>query len=111
MVENIYSLDTYNRSPENYQMQVLLLDDNIGSYINYIPNGCASIKGIPLLTVFNLDRLNNNNDQQPDGVFDFVDGITVNRSTGRIIFPEVEPFGQYLQQKFCGDTEIGRAHV
>ena len=103
MMKNIYSLGTYNLSSENFQMQVLFLDDNIGSYINYIPNGCSTIKGIPLLTVFNMDRLNTNNDQQPDGVFDFVDGVTVNRSNGRIIFPVIEPFGTYLEQKLCND--------
>jgi cell surface protein SprA len=111
MMKNIYSLGTYNLSPENFQMQVLFLDDNIGSYINYIPDGCALVKGIPLLTVFNLDRLNNNNDQQPDGVFDFVDGITVNRSSGRIMFPEVEPFGTYLQHKLCDDPILSSRYV
>lgn len=103
MMKNIYSLGTYNLSQENFQLQVLFLDDNIGSYINYIPNGCATAKGIPLLTLFNMDRLNTNNDQQPDGVFDFVDGITVNRTSGRIIFPVLEPFGDYLKQKLCND--------
>jgi cell surface protein SprA len=111
MMKNVYSLGTYNLSPENFQLQVLFLDDNIGSYINYIPDGCSLIRGIPLLTVFNLDRLNNNNDQQPDGVFDFVDGITVNRATGRIIFPVLEPFGSYLQQKLCNDPILSSRYV
>ena len=39
------------------------------------------------MRVLNLDDLNPNGDPQPDGVFDFVDGLTINRQTGRIISP------------------------
>lgn len=56
------------------------------------------------MRVLNLDDLNPNGDPQPDGVFDFVDGLTINRQTGRIIFPVLEPFGSSLRAKFCGDS-------
>ncbi|HAT65980.1 MAG TPA: cell surface protein SprA, partial [Flavobacteriaceae bacterium] len=54
-----------------------------------------------LLRVFNLDKLNFNNDPQQggDGFFDFYPGITVDQQNGRIIFTSVEPFGDYLFEK------------
>jgi cell surface protein SprA len=48
------------------------------------------------LKVFNLDKLNYNNDPQTGGDgFDFVQGITVDSQNGRLIFTTKEPFGNY----------------
>jgi cell surface protein SprA len=41
--------------------------------------------------VFNLDNLNTTGDPQPDGVFDFVEGVTINSRTGRVMFPFSNP--------------------
>jgi cell surface protein SprA len=51
-----------------------------------------------LLNTFNLDQLNFYQDPQPegDGFFDYIPGITIEAQYGRIIFPNVEPFGEYL---------------
>lgn len=54
--------------------------------------------GRPLLRILQLDRLNNRNDPQPDGVFDFVDSFTIQPQFGRIIFPVLEPFGSDLRR-------------
>jgi len=48
----------------------------------------------------NLDRLNNQNDPQPDGVFDYVEGFTVNSYQSRVMFPMLEPFGHDLDFAF-----------
>ena len=58
------------------------------------------MNGIPLLRLLNLDNLNSQQDNQFDGVFDFIEGVTIIPSKGRIIFPVVEPFGDYLRGKF-----------
>ena len=51
-----------------------------------------------LLNTFNLDQLNFYQDPQPegDGFFDYIPGITIEAQYGRIIFPNIEPFGEYL---------------
>jgi cell surface protein SprA len=52
-----------------------------------------------LLKVFNLDKLNYNNDPQTGGDgFDFVQGITVDSQNGRF-FTTKEPFGELLFSK------------
>jgi cell surface protein SprA len=109
MMKNIYSLGGFNISPEKFRLDVLYQDDRIGGNINYISDGCADVKSVPLIKLLNLDDLNTNRDPQPDGVFDFVPGITINPQTGRIIFPVREPFGSYLASKFCNDqTKIDK---
>ena len=60
-----------------------------------------NIHGKPLIKLLNLDRLNQQTDVQSDGVFDFIEGITVKSSNGRIIFPVREPFGNYLANQFA----------
>ena len=54
-----------------------------------------------MLKVFNLDRLNYNNDPQAggDGFFDFMQGYTIDSQYGRIIFTTKEPFGELLFSK------------
>ncbi|QGY44106.1 cell surface protein SprA [Maribellus comscasis] len=94
MMKNIYNLNASSLSEENFTLNVKYLNDSTGNYINYIPEG--NIKGNLLLRVMNLDKLDSQQDPNPDGFFDFIDGVTVNSETGRIIFPVLEPFGSHL---------------
>lgn len=104
MMKNIYSLNGYQIQKENFRLDVLYADDKDGGkkkrYLT--AQGETNVDGIPLIKLFNLDNLNTNGDpvQGGDGVFDFVEGITINTQNGRIIFPVLEPFGDYLQSKF-----------
>ena len=58
----------------------------------------------------NLDRLDNNNQRQPNGFFDFVEGYTIIAQNGRIFFPVVEPFGKHLRDSI-GDDAIADKYV
>jgi cell surface protein SprA len=96
MMKNIYPITAaYNLQKEEFQMNVLYADDRTGNNINYIPEDAVS-RDI-LLRVMGLDKLNAQSDAFPDGVFDFVEGITVNKEEGKIIFPVLEPFGATLK--------------
>ncbi len=110
MMKNIYSITAYNLEKDDFQMNVLYADDRSGNEINYIPEDAVS-KDI-LLRIMGLDRLNSQLDAYPDGVFDFVEGITINSSNGKIIFPVLEPFGRtlrnYLKQKGLSDSKINQ---
>lgn len=106
MMKNIYNLDAFQLERDNFRLNILYTDP---SPLNYIEaaEGSPNFPAVPLpddvdqttlLRVFNLDRLNFNNDPQQggDGFFDFFPGITVDAQNGRIIFTTVEPFGEYL---------------
>lgn len=55
-----------------------------------------SIDGKPLLQLFGLDLSDKSGGNLPDGVFDFLPGITFNTYSSEIIFPVLEPFGKNL---------------
>ena len=120
MMKNIYDTGAYNLSPDDFKLNIFY---NEASPLNYIapvgnnfeldingntvitdpnnPNATLEedlIQNVPLLRVFNLDKLNFNNDPQAngDGFFDFYPGITVIPQGGKIIFTNAEPFGEYL---------------
>ncbi|MBD0833481.1 cell surface protein SprA [Aestuariibaculum sp. TT11] len=114
MMKNVYDTGAYNLSQEDFKLNIFY---NEASPLNFIkPVGSdftkdvygnpltantpeeAKIQNTPLLRVFNLDKLNFNNDPQTngDGFFDFVPGITVIPQNGKIIFTSAEPFGEYL---------------
>ncbi len=67
---------------------------------------------IPLIELLKLDQLNVNGDPQKDGNFDFVDGVTINSTTGNILFPVLEPFGDHLECLFePGEAELIQRYV
>lgn len=109
MMKNIYSIGAYQVNPQDFKLDVFYTNAVTGTDINYLPvSECQlAIKAKPLIQVVNVDRLNQQNDVVADGVFDFIDGVTINASNGRIVFPVVEPFGDHLRSKFdaCNPLE------
>ena len=97
MMKNVYAIGAYQINPEDFELNILYQDDKTGTAIPYIKEG--AIQKELLLKVMNLDRVNSQGDPQPDGVFDYFDGITLYSSNGRIFFPSLEPFGSYLRNK------------
>lgn len=103
MMKNVYSINAYQINPADFKLQIVYQDDRSGTAVNYIPD--TKDKEI-LLKVFNLDRLNTNQDPFSDGVFDYIEGITINSSNGRIYFPKLEPFGSTLDNYLKGKEGI-----
>ena len=97
MLRNIYNLGTYPVNKDKFQLHVLYNDPKSGNPINYLPE--ETLKNELLIRMMKLDRLNQNNDPAPDGVFDFVNGGTIKADEGLIIFPVLEPFGSNLRKE------------
>jgi len=102
MMKNIYSLNTYNLQKEDFTMNVVYADDPSGADLNYLPVEAnePAIREKQLITVLNLDKINKQQEAKPDGVFDLIEGVTINSAKGRIIFPVREPFGEFIRSKF-----------
>ena len=100
-MKNVYALGAYQIQKNNFKLNIKYLSDTTGSELIYIPAGV--IKDTTLLQVMNLDRLDANMEPYSDGRFDYIEGYTVQSSTGKIIFPVVEPFGEHLRKKFRND--------
>jgi cell surface protein SprA len=97
-MKNIYTFGG-SFSKDNFQMRILYRDDSSGVDNPALPRG-TRVKDVPLVQVLNLDRLDPTNELNPDGNFDYIEGITVDSRNGRIIFPVTEPFGSFLRTKF-----------
>jgi cell surface protein SprA len=94
MMKNVYSVGFGTLTPTDFKINVLYQEPGQG-WKRYVPFGDKN-QGTPLLSLVNLDRLNNQLDPQPDGVFDYVEGFTVLSQYSRIVFPVLEPFGRDL---------------
>ncbi|SEW46418.1 protein involved in gliding motility SprA [Chitinophaga sp. YR573] len=115
MMKNIYSTGAYQLSSADFTMDVYYndpgTDTRAASQRRYLPDAVNEYSGAPIISILNLDNLNNNNDPQPDGVFDFVSGYTVDVSNGRIIFPVLEPFGKDLAKAFGGNAALEKQYL
>ncbi len=105
MMKNVYSLGAYQVNQEDFRLDVVYEDPGEG-FKRFLP-GAGRIDGVPLIRALGLDRLNTQGDPQPDGVFDYVPGITINPQNGRIYFPVLEPFGSDLADAI-GDPAIAQ---
>ena len=95
MMKNVYSLEVSGLQHDGFNLNILYQEPS-GGLKRYLPESSPEYSGKSLLSVLNLDRLNNRNDPLPDGQFDYVDSFTVLSQQGRIMFPVLEPFGSYL---------------
>ncbi|PXV63383.1 cell surface protein SprA [Dysgonomonas alginatilytica] len=102
MMKNVYRLGDRQIQKDKFRLNITYLSDTLGTYINFIPEG--AIRNKLLLRVMNLDRLDAQENQHPDGIFDFLDGFTIYPENGRIIFPVVEPFGSHLRKQIANDA-------
>ena len=97
MMKNVYSVGFGQLERQDFKLDLTYEEPSLGEKRYLPPNDViTTYQGQPILSLTNLDRLNNQNDPQPDGVFDFVEGFTVISSQSRIIFPVLEPFGHDL---------------
>ena len=108
MMKNVYSLGAYQVQKDKFRLYIKYQNDSTGVAVNNIPEG--NISNQTLLQVMNLDRLDVNESEYSDGIFDYIEGYTIQSSNGRIIFPVIEPFGSHLAEKI-GNAAIAEKYV
>ena len=102
MMKNVYGIGGSQIKQEGFELKIIYRDDDTGQDNPSLHEG-KFLKDIPLVEVLGLDRLNPNNDRQPDGNFDFIPDATINTRYGTVFFPVLEPFGDDLREKFDAD--------
>ncbi len=100
MMKNVYALGAYQLQPADFTMNILYSGNANGVPTAYLTEG--RIKGVALLRILSLDRVNQQMNPPGDGMFDFIDnattgGGTIQSANGRIFFPVLEPFGKDLR--------------
>ncbi|MEO8255677.1 MAG: cell surface protein SprA, partial [Flavobacterium sp.] len=110
MMKNVYQIQgAYQLVQEDFRLNILYKNPSPLNYISPVdgtsfpsnPSPDDKIENTTLLKVFDVDKLNYNNDPQAggDGFFDFIPGMTVDSQNGRLIFTTKEPFGKLLFDK------------
>jgi cell surface protein SprA len=107
MMKNVYALGAYQVTQEDFTLDVLYRDDETGNAVNYLPGG--DLDKTILIRLLNLDNMNSQRDPYPDGIFDYMEGITINPANGRVIFPLLEPFGSDLEKILRDSLDAGDA--
>jgi len=107
MMKNVYALGSFQIQSKDFKLNLVYADDPSGADLNYLPvKNEPLLSNQPLLNVFNVDKMNSQQEPVGDGLFDYVEGMTVNSQTGRVYLPMVEPFGNYLASRFVNDKEL-----
>ncbi|WP_196885554.1 cell surface protein SprA [Aureivirga sp. CE67] len=115
MMKNIYSLGAYQLQEEGFRFELLYRDDATGVAINTLQNaktGEGTENAANQRTIMNLVRLDRLDQygnpiagNKGNGYFDYIEGITVNSEKGYIIFPEVEPFGDWMASELTNPDD------
>lgn len=115
MMKNIYATNAFQVNRQDFKLDVYYKDpgsDNRApSDKRYLPEAKGNYAGAPIISVLSLDRLNNQNDPQPDGVFDYVEGYTINSQNGKVMFPQLEPFAEGVRPAFGGDPNLEKQYM
>jgi cell surface protein SprA len=111
MMKNIYPLNAYQVSPNNFRLSITRLDDKTGVQKPVMEEG-QNTKGKLWIQLTDVDNLDQQLNKQPDGFFDYLEGITVDSQNGLIIFPVLEPFGADLAKQFTpAETDLVKRYV
>lgn len=111
MMKNIYSLGAFQISPSNFKLNISRLDEKSGIAKNIMEEGIHT-KSKLWIQLTGLDNLDAQNNKQPDGYFDYLEGITIDSQNGRIIFPVLEPFGSDLGKQFDpGEQDLKKRYL
>ncbi|MCB9224655.1 MAG: cell surface protein SprA [Crocinitomicaceae bacterium] len=107
MMKNVYSIGAYQVSQNDFIMDLFYNNPKTSVDVNYLPY--EGVDNKMLMQQLELDRLNLQQNSQPDGRFDFVpimyennkaiNGGTIDPKTGRVYFTTIEPFGKTLRDK------------
>ena len=111
MMKNVYPIGAYQVQRQSFMFNILYSGNEQGVPTGYFTEGPDDVVGVPLIHLFGLDNLDNQLNPIPggDGMFDFIDGATINGGTiqasnGRIFFTELEPFGSYIRDSIFPDN-------
>ena len=102
-MKNIYNLGSFQVSVNDFRLNIFYNNPSAINYISpvEIDSWPENLEKQRLLNVFELDKLDSNGNLQigGDGFFDAIDGITIKKNDGLLIFPSEEPFGRFLFEK------------
>lgn len=106
MMKNIYALGARNVSPDNFFAQIYRTENETNAERPTMHEG-QHLANRMWLDIAGLDRITQQQARGSDGMFDYIEGYTIQPQEGKIIFPVLEPFGADLASQFAtGEQEL-----
>ncbi len=109
MMKNIYSVGAYQVDQQGFKLDINYNNPSTSLTVPFFPY--PGVDNQLLVTLLEMDKLNQNQQPFSDGLFDFVPIVqsgnrieqagTINTRNGRVYFTTVEPFGQTLADKLA----------
>jgi cell surface protein SprA len=107
MMKNVYSIGAYQVDQTGFRINILYNNPQTSLLVPFFP--MTGVDDKQIVTLLDMDKLNQNNQPFSDGVFDYVpitfngnraeNGGTINTKNGRVYFSTIEPFGNTLKKK------------
>lgn len=104
MMKNVYSLGQYGIDANTLEIDIRYKDAATNNDINFMSAGNPNVKNKRWLNILGLDKLDQQQNKQPDGRYDIIDNLTIRLSNGKIYFPVLEPFGKALRTQINDQT-------
>lgn len=111
MMKNVYSIGAYQVDQTGFRIDLLYNNPATSLMVPFFP--MPGVDDEQIVTLLDMDKLNQNNQPFSDGVFDYVpilfngnraeNGGTINTRNGRIYFSTIEPFGKTLSSKLSAE--------
>ncbi|MCF8351603.1 MAG: cell surface protein SprA, partial [Bacteroidales bacterium] len=116
MMKNVYNIGAYQVNQQDFMLNIFYSGNENGVPTAYFTEGPEDVKGVPLLRLFNFDKLDQQLNPFPDGMFDFINGAatsggTIQASNGRVYFTVLEPFGRHMRKIFEQDTALASKYA
>lgn len=116
MMKNVYTLNTYQLSNEDFRLNILYRGEEGGIAKGYFSDVAEDLQGVALIKLLGMDRLTRQMEAYSDGLYDFVDnaatqGGTMQTNTGRVYLPKVEPFGKDLRAAMASDPKAAEKYA
>ncbi len=112
MMKNVYSIGAYQVDQTGFKIDLLYNNPATSLLVPFFP--MPGVDDEQIVTLLNMDKLNQNNQPFSDGVFDYVpivfngnraeNGGTINTRNGRVYFSTIEPFGKTLSSKLAAEN-------
>lgn len=112
MMKNVYSIGAYQVDQTGFKIDLLYNNPSTSLLVPFFP--MPGVDDEQIVTLLDMDKLNQNNQPFSDGVFDYVpivfngnraeNGGTINTRNGRVYFSTIEPFGKTLSSKLAAEN-------
>ena len=104
-LRNVYRIGGRSLNASTFELDVTY--EASGASASPVPRDISFDGDLTFLEVLGLDRINQQGTTPSDNTFDFIERVTIEPASGRVIFPVRQPFGDYLENVIKFGRTVG----